>query len=181
MNFAIDSKSFSNSKQHILKKRYLCNDNKHRGDNINPALSWSRVTDAFSYAIIVEDLDAHNYIHWFIPYINPRITSIEECISIKKRLKKLSKKIDYKRIEDYSKFNMIMGFNHHNTYGYFGPCAPSGTGTHRYQFTIFALSSVFKTDDGKTGGADDFRNQCAIQSINILDKSSFIVEYNKDI
>lgn len=185
MEFSIDSKSFSNSKHSILKKKYICNDNNHGGDNINPALSWSRINGARSYAIIVEDLDAHNYIHWFIPYISPNISSIEEgiledSVSVSNRLKILSKNIYYKRI-DYNKFNMVMGFNHHNIYGYFGPCAPSGTGSHKYQFTIFALSSTFKTNDGKTGGADDFRNKCNEQSITILYESSFTVEYNKDI
>jgi Raf kinase inhibitor-like YbhB/YbcL family protein len=171
MKLNIDDDIFKN-------KEYACKD--HGGDNVNPELSWTPVKNALSYALIIEDLDAHHYIHWYMPYINPNIVSIEKAVSgstlLSTRINILSNKIDYSSI-DYNKFNIVMGFNHHNTYGYFGPCAPKGT--HKYQFTIFALNSIFRSVDGTIGGKENFEIICAKNNIQILDKYTTVRLYNK--
>lgn len=171
-----------------VKKDYICT--LHNGKNKNPKISWNSIPNAHSYAFIMEDLDApnnapnknnvlENYIHWYIPYINIKYTSIDSNISSNNILKNNTNFSSlYKKLNENMKLNVLMGFNHHGTYGYFGPCAPSGT--HRYKFKIYALDAVFTSNDGKIKSTSDFENQCKNKEIKILQSDFKIINYHKE-
>ncbi len=108
------------------------------GKNYSPKISWTPVEGTKAYALILQDLTAHNYIHWYIPSIHHSLTTIEELnnqIPLSIQLNQLptfyQKNID---------INLKQGMNHTGSYGYFGPCPPQETGKHQYVFYLFALN-----------------------------------------
>lgn len=128
-------------------KNYLCK--KHNGKNVSPEIKWKKNEKAVSYALIFEDPDAVNgtFIHWYIPYISNNINEIKS-LSNNDKINNSLKNIDIisneelnKNIKSY-KINMIQGKNSLGEYGYFGPCAPKGTGEHKYILKIFSLNKI---------------------------------------
>lgn len=165
-----------------INKKYICSS--HYGLNLSPKISWSKVDNAISYALIMEDLDAtfneHNYIHWFIPYIENTITVIDSgnyTSNITINQYKSYIQNNGNRSNNHS-LSILMGFNDSGTYGYFGPCAP--TGVHKYQFTIYALNGIYPISGDKCiKGYDDFRRKCLQNGIKILGSSSKIFLYGE--
>jgi Raf kinase inhibitor-like YbhB/YbcL family protein len=101
------------------------------GEDISPALIWSEFpaeTKSFAIAVTDPDAPAGTWVHWLVYNIPGTKTSIAE--------------------------GEIPGIEVNNDFGkknYGGPCPPSGT--HRYYFTIYALS----TDDlGTINNKDQF-------------------------
>ena len=91
------------------------------GRDISPQLEWEDVPEGTkSFALSVTDPDAYggDWIHWFVHGISKDLRSIEQG-----SLPEGAKEVE----NDFGK----------KPYG--GPCPPSGT--HRYVFTLYALST----------------------------------------
>lgn len=172
INFTINNK---------IKKEYLCKN--HGGQDISPHIKWSSTNNAKSYALILEDPDAvgkniaHrvNLVHWYIPFISPEITQIEELNHININN---SQSMNLSKI-NYSKLNMFQAKNTIGKFGYHGPCAPEGSRTHHYKFTIFALDDKLLLNDSniQVSGSVEFRRLLKKNNILILSEDSITIQY----
>jgi Raf kinase inhibitor-like YbhB/YbcL family protein len=121
-----------------IPARHTCD-----GANVSPALAWQGAPQGTaSLALIVDDPDAGGFIHWVV-YDIPAgpAGSLSEGIG--------------------PSDSPPQGLNDFGQTGYGGPCPPSGT--HRYRFTLLALSSAL----GLTGtpSADEVRSAAASKSL----------------
>jgi len=97
-------------------------------DGVSPALSWSAVPGALSYAIIMEDPDSapiKPFVHWLAWNIPATVTSLPEGLQEQLRLMEPE--------------GVLQGRNSSGTHGYFGPKPPVGDPVHHYHFQILAL------------------------------------------
>lgn len=102
------------------------------GDDISPPLSWTRVADAQSYVLIVEDPDAPRDIppvHWMIWDIPIEVGAIPE------NLPKTA-------LPGHGLGGAIQGDNSHGEPGWMGMAPPVGHGPHRYHFQLFAVGKM---------------------------------------
>ena len=99
----------------LIPRRYTCD-----GHDSSPPLSWSGAPDGTkSLALIVEDPDAHGFVHWVAYDLSGAANgSLPEGISS-------------------SPNAPPQGRNTFGKVGYGGPCPPSGT--HHYVFRLLAL------------------------------------------
>jgi Raf kinase inhibitor-like YbhB/YbcL family protein len=90
------------------------------GEDVSPALAWLGAPQGtVSFSLIVDDPDARGFIHWVVFDIRGGSTgSLPEDVR--------------------SMDAPPQGRNDFGNKGYGGPCPPGGT--HRYRFTIYALS-----------------------------------------
>jgi Raf kinase inhibitor-like YbhB/YbcL family protein len=159
-------------------KNYLCK--KNGGKNISPHIKWNKSKNTISYALIFEDPDAVNgtFIHWYIPYISYNVNELNSLLNnsllnnkLLQNISLISNNILNKNIQN-EKINIIQGKNSLNEFGYHGPCAPEGTGTHRYILTIFSLNKILP----------NIKNNISIDSsnsfINLLKKNKIIINSN---
>ncbi|MBV8847384.1 MAG: YbhB/YbcL family Raf kinase inhibitor-like protein [Bryobacterales bacterium] len=103
----------------MIPERYA-----RRNGNVSPALVWSDVpSQAKSLALVVDDPDAPNgrFVHWLVYHIPPDIKSLDEGVESRGELSN----------------GLRQGTNGFGNVGYGGPQPPSGT--HRYQFHLYAL------------------------------------------
>jgi Raf kinase inhibitor-like YbhB/YbcL family protein len=100
--------------------KFTCDDR-----NISPELSWGGApAGTKSFALVMHDPDAPiagGYTHWLVYNIPPTADSIPENAPN----------------QDHLPGGGMQGKNDSGTYGYTGPCPPSGT--HRYYFRLYAL------------------------------------------
>jgi Raf kinase inhibitor-like YbhB/YbcL family protein len=103
-----------------IPAKFTCDDR-----NISPELSWHGApAGTKSFALVMHDPDAPiagGYTHWLAYNIPPTAVDIPENAPNQDRLPG----------------GGMQGKNDSGTYGYTGPCPPSGT--HRYYFRIYAL------------------------------------------
>ena len=63
-------------------EKYLCKKHSKLNHQYSPKVTWTPMEGVLSYALIFEDPDSlprpSNFIHWYIPYISPDITQIDE-------------------------------------------------------------------------------------------------------
>lgn len=100
-------------------------------DGVSPAIRWSAVPGAASYAIIMEDPDSSPikpFVHWLAWNIPGTVTSLPEGLQEQLRL-----------VEPEG---VLQGRNSSGTHGYFGPKPPVGDKAHHYHFQVLALNSV---------------------------------------
>lgn len=113
-----------------IPEKYTC-----QGENISPPLSWN-ITPAGtqSFAIVAEDIDGPNnqliITHWIIFNIPADSHELAEAIPVQGQLAN----------------GVMQGNNIGGKSGYTGPCPPSGT--HRYDFTLFALDTKLNLSSG---------------------------------
>jgi Raf kinase inhibitor-like YbhB/YbcL family protein len=89
------------------------------GENLSPALTWEGApSGAQAFALIVEDPDAHGFVHW-VAFDVPGIAAGALP-------------------EGVGPADLPQGRTGFGRSGYGGPCPPSGT--HHYVFTFYALS-----------------------------------------
>jgi phosphatidylethanolamine-binding protein (PEBP) family uncharacterized protein len=148
--------SVSNWNQNIPKK-YLCN---KYGFNQSPSVKWTSVINSKSYAFILQDLNevSHNFIHWYIPSIDPSIHSIS---TLKNNLNPKSNSSDLLTFyENNPQIPLKQGLNTSSSFGYHGPCAPKNTGDHEYVFYFYALDNdIFKVlNEKKNQFANEYTN-----------------------
>ncbi|MDB5612635.1 MAG: hypothetical protein JWQ22_288 [Devosia sp.] len=102
-------------------------------DGVSPALSWSAVNGAVSYAIVMEDPDAKPitpFVHWVAWNIPGTVTELPEGLQEQPRL-----------VEPEG---MMQGRNSSGTHGYFGPKPPMGDPAHHYHFQVLALDKALE-------------------------------------
>lgn len=107
------------------------------GEGVSPPVSWPQVEGAASYVLIMEDPDAAQprpFVHWLAWNIPGELTALSEGLHTLPRLT---------QPED-----LRQGTNSRGSTGYFGPRPPAGTGTHRYNFQIFALDTMLEVEPG---------------------------------
>lgn len=93
------------------------------GDQVSPPLSWSGGPDGTAaYALIMEDPDADDFVHWVVVNVPADTASLEEGAS------------------GSMPEGTIEGAAGSGDLGYIGPCPPSGE--HAYVFTLYALSEA---------------------------------------
>ena len=101
------------------------------GDDVSPSLAWTGAPEGTAaFALIVDDPDARGWIHWVVADIPAETTELPEGGG-----------------------TGTEGGNDFGRNGWGGPCPPSGT--HRYDFTVFALSEQTGLSAGF--GADALR------------------------
>jgi Raf kinase inhibitor-like YbhB/YbcL family protein len=106
-----------------IPARYTCDD-----ANVSPPLEWEGVpADAQSVALVFDDPDAPNgtFTHWVVLDLAADVSRSDE---------------------DSVPAGGVQAQNSARRASYFGPCPPSGT--HRYRFTVYALSSPTGLADG---------------------------------
>ena len=98
------------------------------GENFSPSLIWTGAPEGTqSFAILVNDPDGGNWVHWLLFDIPADVTQLDEATS---------------GPDDVG----VRGVNDFGNLGYGGPCPPSGT--HRYIFTLYALDTVLSLPQG---------------------------------
>ncbi len=160
----------------FCQKKYLCSG--HGGNGISPKISWKYNGNVGSFALILEDPDAvhGNFVHWYIPFISADIREISE-------LSGYSEMIGKEGSICVGGEKLIMGLNGTGKCGYYGPCAPKGSGVHRYIFKLYALNGiiemVMKKDVGfmKISGSAEFEKMMKENNIGILAKCDVIYKY----
>jgi Raf kinase inhibitor-like YbhB/YbcL family protein len=106
-----------------IPEKFTCD-----GDNVSPPLAWKGLpVNTGSVALVVDDPDASRgtYTHWVLLDLQPITTGISEG-----------------QVPPGS----TQASNSAGRASYFGPCPPSGT--HRYRFTVYALSEATGLPDG---------------------------------
>jgi Raf kinase inhibitor-like YbhB/YbcL family protein len=106
-------------------------------EGISPEISWSEVEGARSYALILEDPDAHAvrpFVHWVAWNIPADFTSLPEGLQD-----------DGTRTEPNG---LLQGKTSKGSMGYFGPRPPEGDPPHHYHFQVFALDTTLDVPQG---------------------------------
>ncbi len=105
----------------VVPARYTCD-----GDGVSPALTWTGVPEGTAeLAITVTDLDAGQYVHWFVDAIDASRTGLSEGL-----------------VPDEA----IERSNSAGVPGWESLCPPAGA-QHRYQFTVHALNQQLELAD----------------------------------
>lgn len=117
MSLQLSSPAFADSAS--IPEKYTCDE-----ADVNPPLIIEGVPEGTqSLVLIVHDPDAPagDWVHWVLANIPPETTIIDE---------------------DAVPEGTIQGMTSFGESNYGGPCPPSGT--HRYQFRLYALDTIFK-------------------------------------
>jgi Raf kinase inhibitor-like YbhB/YbcL family protein len=104
------------------------------GDNVSPELSWTKVLEAQSFALVVEDPDAPRdkpFLHWLIWDIPGAATGLPRGVGRKPLLG-----------EADGLAGAVQGRNDMGEIGWYGMKPPPGHGLHRYHFQLFALGKT---------------------------------------
>lgn len=113
-----------------IPEKYTC-----EGENISPPIQWADLPEGTkTLALVCNDPDAPRggFVHWLIYNIPPARGGFEEGIELK----------------DLLPDGTRQGINNARKIGYYGPCPPSGT--HHYEFTLYAIDSVCVRPPGIT-------------------------------
>jgi Raf kinase inhibitor-like YbhB/YbcL family protein len=154
----ITSPSFNNND-------FLPNKHTYDGQNLSPALSWSKIPNGTkSIAILCDDPDAARgtFAHWIIFNISPQTASIPEGIPH-----------GYEITSEPTLKNAHQGLNDLGHYGFDGAHPPFGV--HRYIFKIYALKEILKLNEKTT--KDDFLNAI---SGNLLGYGELTSKFGKE-
>jgi Raf kinase inhibitor-like YbhB/YbcL family protein len=98
------------------------------GQDVSPALKWSRTPAAKSYAVLVDDPDAPRptpLSHWVVWNLPVSVTMVAENAK-----------------------GGVQGTNSHNTIGYIGPHPPAGDPPHHFHFQVLALDRMLDVPAG---------------------------------
>jgi Raf kinase inhibitor-like YbhB/YbcL family protein len=133
-----------------IPAKYTCD-----GENISPTLEWSGYPEeTVSMVLIVDDPDAAggDWVHWLMWNINPTERKIGS---------------------DSAPRGAIIGVNSFGDSKYSGPCPP--TGTHNYQFKLYALDSELELDV-----SSEKKDVLSAMDGHVLDKVLLVGTYSKD-
>ncbi len=126
MALFISSSAFQEGES--IPAKYTCD-----GQDISPPLKWGEPpAGAGSFALIVDDPDAPGgvFTHWVLFNLPPDTSELPEAAPASPQLTG----------------GALQGVNDFGRVGYGGPCPPSGT--HRYQFTLYALDKSLDLEAG---------------------------------
>ena len=116
------------------------------GDNLSPQLSWSNAPEGTkAFAIFAYDPDAptgSGWWHWQVINIPADVTSIDTGAGVlnSKTLPKGARQIS----------------NDYGSADFGGACPPPGHGAHRYNFTVFALSTTLELPENPSSALTGF-------------------------
>jgi Raf kinase inhibitor-like YbhB/YbcL family protein len=100
-----------------------------RGDDVSPALLWTGVPQGTTeIALVVRDLDANQFVHWVVAGLSPDLGGLAQ---------------------DAVPADAVEATNDAGQVGWSGPCPPSGT--HHYEFRLYALSEPSGVTQGEPG------------------------------
>jgi Raf kinase inhibitor-like YbhB/YbcL family protein len=122
--FKLTSSAFADGKS--ISTKYA-NTGVTGGKNISPPLAWVNTparTKSFALACVDRHPIAGNWVHWLVIDIPKEATSIAEGASKSKNMPKRSKEL----------------VNSFGTGGWGGPQPPPGSGSHKYEFILYALN-----------------------------------------
>ena len=133
-----------------IPRRHSCD-----GDDVSPELQWSGAPEETgALVLLMDDPDARGFVHWLVLDISATASGgLPEGFSSSP---------DAPR----------QGKNSFGAVGYGGPCPPSGT--HRYVFTLFAVSEPL----GLAGEPDADAVRRAMQG-RILDQATLTAMYTR--
>ncbi len=112
-----------------LPAMYTCD-----GEDVSPMLAVENVEGAAALAIVVDDPDAGDFVHWLVWNLPGRSGNVSDG-------------------EDVVALGAVEGANGFGGTGYAGPCPPAGE-EHRYRFRFFALDRRLELPAG--ADVDDF-------------------------
>lgn len=113
-----------------IPPRYTCD-----GGDTNPELSISGVVDdAETLAIVVEDQDADDYVHWTLWNVPASTETIPRSVA--------------KREQPPFAESARQGENDAGRIGYVGPCPPESDEQHCYRFRLSAVSTTLGLASG---------------------------------
>ncbi|HVF11248.1 MAG TPA: YbhB/YbcL family Raf kinase inhibitor-like protein [Abditibacteriaceae bacterium] len=138
----------------MIPEKYTCD-----GEDVSPPLAWSGVPKAAqSLALIVTDPDATSgtWTHWVMWKLPPTLKEMKENMPPQAKLAN----------------GALQGTNDFKKIGYGGPCPPPGS-THRYVFTLYALSHETNLTKVSTADLHD-----AIED-NVLAEGQLIGKYSR--
>jgi len=107
------------------------------GEGRSPALRWQPVGGARSYAVLVEDPDAHApepFVHWLAWNIPPDMHELPADL----------------RGDGKAPAGLRQGRNDRGSIGWFGPRPPAGDAPHHYHFQVLALDAMLDLEEGAT-------------------------------
>jgi Raf kinase inhibitor-like YbhB/YbcL family protein len=103
-----------------------CNFGVVGGQNLSIPLSWRGAPPGTrSFAILMVDRSARDWIHWMVVDIGPDVTALPEGASGTDQMPPRAHEM----------------FTTFGEPGYGGPVPPPGTGDHKYETTVYALDS----------------------------------------
>jgi conserved hypothetical protein TIGR00481 len=112
-------------------KKHTCD-----GENISPLIRVERITSPYLACILFDpEAPRGGFVHWLIW----NIRAPGERLEIPENLPKIA--------EVKSPLRAIQGKNGKGTYGYTGPCPPSGE-THSYYFSLYGLDAALTLPPG---------------------------------
>lgn len=98
------------------------------GLNVSPAVSWwSAPEGTAAFAVVLQDNDAPEYLHWVVTDIDPAVSALDEAA-----------------LPD----GAVAAENSAGRDGYVGPCPPTGQ-SHTYTLTVYALSEPLGIDPSR--------------------------------
>ena len=169
MNLVINKNFKIENKENKINKRYLCDSEKHKGQNKIPNIKWNKMKDADFYSLIMEDPDAPNktFTHLYIPVIPNTYTFLDE--------------------QNLKNQDIIIGYNSNNERDYLGPCNPFSK-IHHYYFIIYAVKATDKSiknmkniinqkDMIETKNSKEFESFLKNNKFKILSKEESIFKY----
>lgn len=126
-----------------------------KGADRSPDLAWTGVpagTNAF--VLFVDDPDGRDWVHWSVLDLAPTTSELPAG---------LAPTADPPQ----------QGTNDFGNVGYGGPCPPSGT--HHYQFTLYALAAPLGLKDHPKGDAV----RSALEKAQVLEKVTLVGTFSK--
>jgi len=117
------------------------------GANVSPPLTWSSLPDRTrSLALICDDPDAPTpapFVHWVLYNIPPNMTGPGiERPGLPAGVRRTFRPKEVPR--------SVQGLNDFGEVGYGGPAPPSGRGSHRYRFRLYALDTTLDVRESLT-------------------------------
>ena len=124
--------------------------------NLSPALSWTTsgtAPEGLSYILFVHDSlpVAGNWVHWILSGIPKSFTNLPQGIRSYTNSNMTSVTVNGQTLNQYS--------NSYEHIGYFGPFTSAPTGTHRYHFTLYAVTNSFT--------APTYNNNSSVYYVNV--------------
>jgi Raf kinase inhibitor-like YbhB/YbcL family protein len=125
----ISSDAFESGGQ--IPRKFTCD-----GADVSPRLFWTAVGQGRELALIMDDPDGGDFVHWVVYGLPVTTREFPEAV--------------------VESGDIRSGINDFGNSGYGGPCPPEGSGPHQYDFTLFSLSGPIDLPAGAT--ADELRS-----------------------